>query len=133
MRGKAVMSLPNILRLLAIGCFVPAVLHVAFGVAGESLIGAPVPDGIDPSLDSQNRFYGASFAIYGALLWYCARDLRGHGGLLKLVLALFFFGGCARGLSALQYGLPSLPILALWAVELIVPPLLLIWLGRRAR
>jgi hypothetical protein len=127
------MILPNILRLLAIGCFVPVVLHVAFGVAGDALIGAPVPDAINASLDSQNRFYGASFAIYGALLWYCARDLRTHAGLLTIVLVLFFFGGCARGLSAIQYGPPSPPIIALWAVELIIPPLLLIWLRRQAR
>jgi hypothetical protein len=127
------MTLPNILRLLAIGCFVPVVLHVLFGVAGDGLIGAPVPDAIDASLDSQNRFYGASFAIYGALLWYCARDVRTHAGLLRIVLAIFFFGGCARALSAIQYGLPSSPIVALWAVELIVPPLLLVWLRRQAR
>lgn len=127
------MTLPNILRLLAIGCLVPVFLHVTLGVAGDSLIGAPVPAVIDASLDSQNRFYGASFAIYGALLWYCARDVRAHAGLLQIVLALFFFGGCARGLSALQYGLPSPPIIALWAVELLVPPLLFIWLGRQAR
>ncbi|OYU73911.1 MAG: hypothetical protein CFE32_19485 [Alphaproteobacteria bacterium PA3] len=127
------MSFPNILRLLAIGCFVPVVLHVVFGVAGDALIGAPVPDAINASLDSQNRFYGASFAIYGALLWYCARDLRTHVGLLKIVLVLFFFGGCARGLSAIQYGPPSPSIIALWAIELIIPPLLLIWLRRQAR
>lgn len=127
------MTLSNVLRLLAIGCLVPVFLHVALGVAGDSLIGAPVPAVIDASLDSQNRFYGASFAIYGALLWYCARDVRAHAGLLKIVLALFFFGGFARGLSALQYGLPSPPIIALWAVELLVPPLLFIWLARQAR
>jgi hypothetical protein len=127
------MTLSNILRLLAIGCLIPVVLHVTLGVAGDSLIGAPVPAVIDASLGSQNRFYGASFAIYGALLWSCARDVRAHAGLLKIVLALFFFGGCARALSALQYGLPSLPIIALWAVEFIVPPLLLVWLGRQAR
>ncbi len=127
------MALPNILRLLAIGCFVPVALHVTLGVAGDSLIGAPVPAVIDASLDSQNRFYGASFAIYGALLWYCARDVRAYASLLKIVLALFFFGGCARGLSALQYGLPSPPIIALWAVELLVPPLLFVWLERQAR
>lgn len=127
------MSLPNILRLLAIGCFVPVALHVAFGVAGDSLIGAPVPSAIDASLDSQNRFYGASFAIYGALLWYCARDVRAHSGVLKILLAVFFVGGLARGLSAIQYGLPSSPIVALWAIEVITPPVIWLWLDRYLR
>lgn len=127
------MILPNILRLLAIGCLVPVILHITLGVAGDWLIGVGVPEVIDASLDSQNRFYGASFAIYGVLLWYCARDIGAHSRLLRIVLALFFFGGCARGLSAIQYGLPSPPIIALWSLELILPPLLMLWLARQAR
>lgn len=127
------MTLANILRLLALGCLVPVFLHVTLGVSGDSLIGAPVPAVIDASLDSQNRFYGASFGIYAALLWYCARDVQRHAGTLKILLALFFLGGLARGLSALQFGLPSPPIIGLWAVEVLLPPLIWIWLARSLR
>ena len=127
------MSLTLVLRCLAVGCLIPVVLHVSLGVSGDGLIGIGVPDAIDASLDSQNRFYGATFLIYAALLWTCSRDLRQHAAMLRLLLAIFFFGGLARGLSALHYGLPSVEVMALWAVELIAPPIIWVWLSRHLR
>lgn len=127
------MSLTLVLRLLAVGCLIPVALHVSLGVAGDVLIGAGVPEAIDASLDSQNRFYGATFLIYAALLWLCSRDLKRYATVLRLLLAIFFFGGLARGLSALQYGLPATEIIALWTVELVAPPIIWVWHSRHLR
>jgi Domain of unknown function (DUF4345) len=119
------------LRIMAVGCLVPGLIHVLLGVAGDGIIGGPVPAIIDPTLDSQNRFYGASFLLYAALLWLCANDVRRHAGILRLLLAVFFMAGMARGLAFLAHGAPSWQVTALWASELVLPPLLWVWLARQ--
>lgn len=117
------------LRILAAGCLIPGLLHVLLGVSGDWIVGAPVPATIDPSLDSQNRFYGASFLIFAVLFWLCAQDVRRHETVLRLVLAVFFMAGLARGLAALVHGWPSWQVVGLWATELVLPPLLWLWLN----
>ena len=118
------------LRILAIGCLVPGLVHVVLGVDGDAIIGAPLLSEIDPTRDSQNRFYGGAFLLYAALLWICADDVRRHANILRLVLAVFFIAGLARVLAFLTHGAPSWQVMGLWATELILPPLLWVWLNR---
>ena len=84
-----------------------------------------------PSVDSQSRFYGAMFGLCGALLWLCASDLDRFGPVLTTLLVVFLVAGLARIPGALRYGLPALPVIALTALELAVPPLLLWWHAAR--
>ena len=117
------------LKLLAPIPIIVGLLHVTMGVNIEVLLGANVPpDALkDPVLDSQNRFYGAIFMAYGPLLFLCARDIRKHALLLRIVGGFVFLGGVARLVSVALYGLPSAPVVGLIAIELIGIPLLLIW------
>lgn len=117
------------LRILGLVCCVVALTHVTLGVGGDWVVGAPVANPVDPSLDSQNRFYGAAFGLYGLLLWLCASDLRRFAPVLRVMLAMMFAAGCARGLALAAYGWPSPIIIGLWASELLLPPL--VWLGLR--
>jgi Domain of unknown function (DUF4345) len=119
------------LRVAAIACLVPGLIHVLWGVSGDWMIGGPVPVTIDPTLDSQNRFYGAAFLVYAALLWFCAKDVRRYATILHLLLAVLFMAGLARGLAALAHGAPSWPVIGLWASEVVLPPLLWVWLSRQ--
>jgi hypothetical protein len=52
-------------------------LHLAIGVKADVLLGAklPVEALADPTLDSQNRFYGVAFTLYGVLLFLCASNI----------------------------------------------------------
>jgi hypothetical protein len=84
----------------------------------------------DPVLDSQNRFYGISFTLYGVLLFLCATDISKYSAVLKCVLWVFFAAGMARLVSIGIYGLPSLWVLLLLASELLLPPFLSLWLSR---
>jgi hypothetical protein len=120
----------SFLRLMALACVIPVILHGFFGVSGDWIIGAPVAHPIDASLDSQNRFYGVAFGIYAALLWVSARDIRRHAGLLKILFAGMFVAGCARIPALILYGLPSPHILFLMATEILFPPILLFGLKR---
>ena len=119
-----------VLRILGITCIAPGLFHVAFGVSGDWFIGLVPASPVDPSLDSQNRFYGAAFALYGVLLWMCAGDLERFRPVLNALLAMMFLAGCARGLAVLAQSWPSWQVMGLWASEVIVPPLVWLWLRR---
>ena len=58
-----------ILRLLALAVFLVGALHLALGVRADVLlVKVPAATIADPTLDSQARFHGVSFAVYGVLL-----------------------------------------------------------------
>jgi hypothetical protein len=124
-----------VLRLSAMACVAAASTHVLLGVGAERLLDPSLPAAIErlATLDSQNRFYGAAFAIYGVLLWLCATDLPRYAGVLRALLAVFFVAGLARVLSVAIVGWPSPAVVALGVIELVAPPLLHAWLSRAMR
>ena len=95
------------------------------------MLGAKLTDQAlhDPVLDSQNRFYGISFSLYGVLLFLCATDLKKYTTVLRCVLWVFFAAGLARFVSIATHDVPSVLVLALLGSEVILPPLLLWWLS----
>jgi hypothetical protein len=107
--------------------------HAVFGVAGDWLVGITPPSSIDPSLDSQNRFYGASFLLYGMLLIVCVRDIARYGTILRILLTLFFVAGLVRGISVPLHGWPSIQIGVLWAAEILLPVIAWVWLGHELK
>ena len=127
--------LPTILRLTAPGFVLIGALHLVLGPGAEVLLGAQLPAEAlaDPVLDSQNRFYGVAFSVYGVLLFLAASDLERYGPVLKVLLWVFCAGGLARLVSIALAGWPPPLVLALTALELLPPPLLLLWLARLQR
>ena len=103
--------------------------HALAGVGGDWFIGLESPEVINPSLDSQNRFYGAAFLLYGILFIYCARELPRHADILKITFATMFVAGCARGLAVAAYGWPTWQVCALWFSEIALPPIAWLWLN----
>lgn len=128
-------SLSLVLRLLSLIVLLVGAFHLVLGVEADVLLGAKLPAGAlaDPTLDSQSRFHGVSFALYGVLLLLCASDLRKYATVLRCVLWLFFAAGVARLVSIAIYGVPPPLIVVLLVIELIVPPALVWWLSRVAR
>ena len=123
-----------VLRLLAFIVFLVGALHLVLGVRAEVLLGAKVSAAViaDPTLDSQGRFYGVSFAVYGVLLLLCTSDVRRYAVALRWALWVFFAAGVARLDSVAIYGVPPPPVLVLLVIELVVPPALVWWLSRVA-
>ena len=109
-----------------------AALHLIFGLGADAMLGASVsPETMtEPSLNSQNRFYGVSFSFYGVALYLCASDIERYEPILKALLYVFFLAGAARIVSWATLGAPTLPIVGLTATELLLPPALLIWLRK---
>jgi hypothetical protein len=121
-----------LLRCIAPLILIVSALHLALGLGAESLLGANVsPDTrLDPALDSQNRFYGVAFALYGVLLFVCAGDVPKYATILRCLLWTFFAAGVARLVSIATHGAPPPMVIALLASELLTPPLLLWWLSK---
>lgn len=120
------------LRILGPLFFLVAALHLALGLGADAMLGAQVTDQMqaEPTLDSQNRFYGVAFALYGVILLICAKDLNRYEPILRATLWVFFLAGLSRGVSWLAVGSPTPPVIALAVVELIAPLVLLLWLSR---
>ncbi len=115
-----------VLRVIAPGFVLAGLLHTFLGLGADAMLGAQVsPEMLaDATLDSQNRFYGASFTLYGILFWIAAGDLARHRTLLHILLLWFFLGGLVRLVSVVLKGWPSDMVCALALSELILPPVL---------
>lgn len=120
------------LKLLAAVVLAVSALHGVLGPGADAMLGAAVPAGIadEPSLDSQNRFFGVAFALYAAVLYLCATDPPRFEPVLKAALLIFFLAGVARIVSWLARGTPAVMVVVLAASELVLPPLLWLWYER---
>lgn len=80
-------NLALVLRILAFVVSLVGALHLALGVRADVLLGARAPAAAitDPTLDSQGRFHGVSFAVYGVLLLLGASDVRRYAAALGVV------------------------------------------------
>lgn len=110
-------------------------LHVFMGLGADALLGANVSATsiVDPSLDSQNRFFGAAFALYGMLLIVTSTDFHRYYVVLQCTFGSLFIAGLARVLSLLLKGVPSDPILLLLFSELVIPPIVWFWMMQIGR
>jgi Domain of unknown function (DUF4345) len=117
------------LRFIGAVCIAVALVHGLLGVGGDWVLGITNAPPIDPSLDSQNRFYGVAFGLNGVLLWMGGGDVRRFAPVLKTMFAVIFLAGCARGLAVIAHGWPQPQIMGLWASELLLPPFLWLWLN----
>jgi hypothetical protein len=65
------MNLQNLLKLMGVAIVGIAAIHVVLEPGADLMLGSGLSEHsrVDPSTDSQNRFYGAAFALYGLLLW----------------------------------------------------------------
>jgi hypothetical protein len=125
-------QLTVVLRILAVVVFFVAALHVVLGLEADALLGAKVGPEVatEPSLSSQNRFYGVVFALLGIVLWLAANELRSRAVFFKAAMWVFFVAGVARLVAWAQHGAPAPLVVVLLASELVVPPALLAWYAR---
>ncbi|MEP0190443.1 MAG: DUF4345 domain-containing protein [Erythrobacter sp.] len=121
--------LPLTLKVFAIGCVAAGLMHVVFGLDADNMLGASIRMDVvnNASLDSQNRFYGACFTLFGFATWIASNNLTERRQLFLTIMAVFFFGGIARLISIAVHGAPSPAIIALLAFELLLPPLFVMW------
>jgi hypothetical protein len=125
----------NIATFLKVVASVPilvGILHLVLGLQADVLLGARLPTSViaDPALDSQNRFYGVAFMLYGVVLFVGGSELERYLPMVRAALWIFLAAGLARLVSMLLYGLPPPLVMMLLLVEVVATPLLLMWLAR---
>jgi hypothetical protein len=128
-------TLALVLKLTAPIFLIVGAIHLVLGVGADVALGAQLPAQAlsDPALNSQNRFFGVTFALYGVLQYLCATDLRKYSAVFHCLIWMFFAGGLARVVSVLTHGAPPALIIGLLASELALPPVLAIWFARAGR
>ncbi|MEI6640992.1 MAG: DUF4345 domain-containing protein [Novosphingobium sp.] len=107
-------------------CMAIALVHIGYGPAS---IPGSVP--VNATMDSEDRFYATLFLGFGAASIWCAQDLGTRAAMFRALMLVFFIGGIARLISAVQVGLPSPLFVFLGGLELAIPPILL-WARAKA-
>jgi hypothetical protein len=122
--------LRSLLILCAVAILAAATVHALLGLHAETALGIEVPAETlsNPGADSQNRFLGSAFALYGILLLYYQRNVLRYKSELYILIGVFWLSGLVRLSSFFLYGAPPLAIVGLTLVEIIVPPVLLLWI-----
>ena len=122
-----------LLVILALFVIVVGITDTLFGTA-------PLPGdtSVSPEVDSNYRFFAAIFLAVGLLLLWVALDPLERTRSLALwwVSGAVFLGGLARIVSLVAAGSPAPLVYALLALELVAPPVLVLWhraLTNRAR
>jgi hypothetical protein len=121
-----------VLKCLAAVFLLVAGLHLALGVGAEVLLGAKLSaEAIaEPTLNSQDRFYGAAFSLNAVVLDLASKNLKRYEPLLKALCIICFIAGLSRILSWALHGAPAPLVIFLGVTELVGPPVLLYWLGK---
>ncbi len=118
------------LRVLSVAFIAVSLLHLVFGLRADAMLGTPVPPEIaaEPSFDGQNRFYGVSFSLLGIVLLIAASDLVRYKAMVVAALGVLFAAGIARVVAWILHGVPARPLIAILVADLLLPPILYIWL-----
>ncbi len=111
---------------------VTGLMEVILGVSSLHAIGVQLPVDIlvQPSLDNNWRFLGIVWAGYAALLLYAVNDPLRHVTLLRILLGVLFLSGVVRACSVMLTGWPVPPFIVAMCFELVVMPLMALWLSR---
>ncbi len=123
-----------VVTLIALIAIVTGLGNLVLGVRFLWLTG--VQTGLDdPILNGHIRFLGAIWFGYGVFLLYCLADLPGRYRLLNAAFGLLLLAGMGRVFSVWQFGAPTMLnsmgfIAVAVTVNLLVIPLLLLWLAR---
>jgi hypothetical protein len=110
--------------ILIVGGIAAVLIASGHIVLGPAFIPGAVP--VNPTMDSEDRFFATIFLGFGVTLLWCAGSVERRAQVIRFLVSLFFFGGCARLISILFVGPPNPFFQVMTALELLLPPA--IWL-----
>ena len=105
-------------------CVGIALAHILIGPAA---IPGAIP--VNPTMDSEDRFFATLFLGFGAAHAWAAQDLWARRRVVLVLQAVFFAGGLARIVSWGSVGPPEPLFVFLGSLELLIPPL--VWTALR--
>jgi hypothetical protein len=109
-------SLQVLLGLFGTTAIFISLLHI---VLGPTSIPGSIP--VNPTMDSEDRFYATLFMAYGAALLWCIKDIEQKNKVVYFLTLTFFVGGLARLVSMAAVGLPNAFFIVMTVLELLLP------------
>lgn len=109
--------------LTLFGVIVIGISLAHFAIGPDAVIGGSPANATS---DGEDRFYAGIFLGYGVALLWCARDVKRKAGYITLLAAVFFVGGIGRLIALIAVGVPHPFFVAMLAVELVLPPLMVL-------
>jgi uncharacterized protein DUF4345 len=112
-----------------------AAIPIATGALSLLLGSAVIPDAgsTAASVESELRFYSVWYLGAGVFLASLAPRIEQRGRELQAVCGLLVLGAVGRLLAIASSGRPHPLFVALLVVELVLPPVLVLWQARVAR
>ena len=120
-----------IVRLFCIVPFLTGIVDMLGGVWILQQAGAALPAKVADNavLNNQIAFWGAIWFGFGIGLWWTSRAPLSRATVARILLAVLFLAGLARAYAAMRWGYPGAVMTGAMAIELILSPVLLAWLG----
>jgi hypothetical protein len=120
------------IRILAVAFIAVSCLHLFMGLYADAAVGSPITAemALQPSFDSQNRFYGVTFSMLGFALLIGSTDLVRYKPIILAALGVLFAAGVARAISWIMFGAPSTIIIGILVADLLLPPILYLWMKK---
>lgn len=103
-------------------------LHTVL-VGGKSVAGEGLAN---PAVESELRFYGAFYAVYGVIVLRVASHADRDADAVRALAGTLLLAGLARAGGWLAVGAPHPAQRGLLAIELAGPPLVVAWQARLA-
>jgi hypothetical protein len=131
-QGRSSAALRAILRLFCIIPLLTGLGDLIHGVGFLSAAGAQVPAEslTNAVLNSHLMFAGAIWFGYAPLIWYATNNLSERIPLLRILFSLIFLSGLGRLFAFYLYGSPGTVLVGAMAIELLLPPIIVIWSAR---
>lgn len=115
--------------LVLFGIIVIGISLAHFAVGPDVIVGGT---DVNPTSNGEDRFYAGLFLCYGVALLWCARDAQDKQVYVNLLATVLFVGGIGRLLAVVLVGTPHPFYLAMLAVELVLPVLMVLAAARVA-
>jgi hypothetical protein len=105
------------------GVIVIGISLAHFAIGPQAIVGGAA---VNPTMAGEDRFFAGMFLCSGVALLWCARDVQHKRVYINLLAAAFFVGGLGRLLAVLLEGVPHPFYVAMLALELVLPPLMVL-------
>lgn len=109
--------------LALFGAIVIAISVAHFAIGPQAIIGGTA---VNPTMAGEDRFFAGLLLCSGLALVWCARDVQRKRVYINLLAVVFFVGGLGRLLAVLIDGMPHPFYIAMLALELGLPPVMVV-------
>ena len=120
-------------RLLQFAIFIAGFVPVLAGAGGANLGSAFLGEITGTAMDSHFRYLSGILLAIGLCFWSFIPKIEQKEPQAKILTILVLTGGLIRLLSALLVIRPPVPMMLAIGMEVIVTPLLYLWIKRIAR